>query len=149
MTAGLALLLGGAVLLVSVAEAAGVWPAWTRVSTKIVPIHSVGNPGVKIGLAQVTGPATHVPKVKAVLQLEGDFTRARAKLLIPSNSMTDLRRVQGTAVTGVVDYQLMDFSKKKPAKPAAKAKSKSKSQKQPPRKAASGHKHHHGCKHRR
>ncbi|OPZ81057.1 MAG: hypothetical protein BWY76_03153 [bacterium ADurb.Bin429] len=104
---------------------------------------------MKIGLAQVTGPATHVPKVKAVLQLEGDFTRARAKLLIPSNSMTDLRRVQGTAVTGVVDYQLMDFSKKKPAKPAAKAKSKSKSQKQPPRKAASGHKHHHGCKHRR
>jgi hypothetical protein len=90
---------------------ARVWPAWTKVGTKLVPILSVGTPGVRLGIAQVSGPETQVGLVKAVLQLDAEFKGARAKIFVPSDSVTDLRRVNGTAVSAVVQYGLIDFTK--------------------------------------
>ena len=113
---GIALLAGVLVLsrgnLVSRAEAAGrwYWPSWTNPGTKLVPILSAGTPGVRLGLAQVTGPKLRVRQVRAVLQIDGDFGGIRAKILVPSNSMTSLDRVQGTAVTAVAQYSLLGFS---------------------------------------
>lgn len=90
------------------------WPNWTSTpGTKIVPIVSAGTPGLRLGLAQVSGPKTLVTRVQAVLQLDADFKSVRVKMLVPSDSLTSLRRVQGTAVTAVLQYELMDFSKKK------------------------------------
>jgi hypothetical protein len=115
---GSALVLGAVTLGIRQADAAGTWPSWSKTSTKIVPIVSVGTPGLRLGLAQVTGPASKMPLVRAVLQLDGDFKSVRAKIFVPSDSMTDLRRVQGTAVTGVVSYRLLDFSRKPTPPPA-------------------------------
>ncbi|HEX2949803.1 MAG TPA: hypothetical protein VHV83_09600, partial [Armatimonadota bacterium] len=84
------------------------WPRWSTPATAIVPIVSVGTPGLRLGLAQVTGPKREVGRVKAVLQLDADFKSVRMKILVPSDSYTDLRRVQGTAVTGLVQYKLLD-----------------------------------------
>ncbi|MHB9132237.1 MAG: M48 family metallopeptidase [Armatimonadota bacterium] len=86
------------------------WPSWTNAETKIVPILSVGTPGVSIGFAQVTGPAERVNKVRAVLQLDATFKSiGRVKAFVPSDSYTDLRRVQGTAVTALLQYNAMKF----------------------------------------
>lgn len=104
------------------------WPRWSNPGTKIVPIVSLGTPGLRLGFAQVSGPKTLVTRVKAVLQLDGDFKSVRAKIMVPSDSYTDLRRVQGTAVTAVLQYKLLDFSKKK-AQPVAAAQQKSSSSK--------------------
>lgn len=86
------------------------WPSWANAETKIVPILSVGTPGVSIGFAQVSGPAERVNKVRAVLQLDATFKSVvRVKAFIPSDSYTDLRRVQGTAVTALLQYNAMKF----------------------------------------
>lgn len=140
---GAALLVAGGI---APAQGSGAWPAWTTPGSKIVPIVSVGTPGVRLGMAQVSGPAKQMPQVKAVLQLDADFKSARAKILVPSNSMTDLRRVQGTAVTAVVQYNLLSFSRPKAA-PAKTAAQQSKSQKA--YKKHHGHKKHGSCKHGR
>lgn len=118
----LGLLVGGLAPRVTPAGAAptprGSWPQWTNPTSKIVPIVSAGTPGVRLGIAQVRGPKRQVDRVRAVLQIDGDFKSVRAKILVPSDSLTDLRRVQGTAVSGVAQYRLVTFgSSKKDAPP--------------------------------
>ncbi|MHB9106808.1 MAG: hypothetical protein ACYDCO_07110 [Armatimonadota bacterium] len=86
------------------------WPEWTDTKEKIVPIVSVGTPGVRIGAAQVTGPAERVEQVKSVVQLDARFKKtAQVYLYIPSSELAGLNRVQGVAVTALLDYKLMGF----------------------------------------
>lgn len=99
---------------------ASYWPRWTTPATKIVPIISAGTPGLRLGLAQVSGPKQEVNRVRAVLQLDADFKSVRMKILVPSDSYTDLRRVQGTAVTGIVQYKLLDFSSHENSRPSSR-----------------------------
>lgn len=92
-----------------------VWPSWNRSVSRVVPILSAGTPGIRLGMAQVTGPKPQVDQVHAVLQLDADFHSVRGKVLVPSDSLTALRRVQGTAVTAVLQYNLLDFRSPKKA----------------------------------
>ena len=86
------------------------WPEWTNIGSKNVPILSVGTPGLQLGVAQVTGPKGRVERVRAVFQLDAEFQRlARVRAFIPSESMTSLGRVQGVAVSGLLQYQVMHF----------------------------------------
>ncbi len=77
--------------------------------TKVVPIVSVGS-GTRIGAAQVGGVTkAAVDKVKAVGQLEGEFSRIRAQALIPidsENPLKQFKRVQGVGVTAIIDVKL-------------------------------------------
>jgi hypothetical protein len=86
------------------------WPAWTNASTKIVPILSAGTPGVSLGFAQVTGPAERISNVRAVFQVDLEFQNtARIYAFVPSSSLTGLSRVQGTAVTALLQYTVFNF----------------------------------------
>jgi hypothetical protein len=77
--------------------------------TKVVPIVSIGS-GTHIGAAQVGGTnKSEVDRTKAVAQLEGEFSRIRARALIPidsENPLQQFRRVQGVGVTAIIDVQL-------------------------------------------
>jgi hypothetical protein len=76
--------------------------------TKVVPIVSVGKGGFA-GAAQVMGEQADVDRVKAVAQLEGTFTKARFKVLIPIESeqaVSNIKRVVGVGVTAVIDIRL-------------------------------------------
>ncbi|HOF88015.1 MAG TPA: hypothetical protein PLZ36_07915 [Armatimonadota bacterium] len=93
-----------------VAGAQESWPAWTNVGNKIVPIVSAGSPGVRLGAAQVIGPQERINQVEAVFQVDLEFQRAaRARVFIPSSSLTGLNRVQGTAVSALLQYELFRF----------------------------------------
>ncbi len=93
-----------------VAGTAESWPAWTNPATKIVPIFSLGTPGLRVGFAQVTGPAERINDVRSVIQIDAVFQRAaRARVLVPSSELTGLNRVQGTAVTALLQYGLVRF----------------------------------------
>lgn len=86
------------------------WPAWDVPKTKIVPIVSLGTPGVQIGFAQVTGPEKRVNDVKSVVQLDASFQRtARMMIFVPSSQFPGLNRVQGVAVTALLQYGLFQF----------------------------------------
>ncbi len=86
------------------------WPDWTNADTKIVPIVSIGTPGLRLGFAQVSGPRERVNTVNAVLQLDLTYERAaRVFVFVPSTSLTQLDRVQGTAVSALLQYQLVRF----------------------------------------
>jgi hypothetical protein len=88
----------------------GSFPSWTNSSDKLVPVVSLGTPGVRLGFAQVRGPRTRVNDVAAVLQLDLVFERvARARVFVPSTSLTSLDRVQGVAVTGLLQYSVFRF----------------------------------------
>jgi len=83
------------------------WPAWTNPTTKIVPIISLGTPGVSLGFAQVTGPTERVAQVRSVVQLSAVFERAaRVLAFVPSSETAGMNRVQGVAVTALLQYQL-------------------------------------------
>ena len=77
--------------------------------TKVVPIVSIGS-GTRIGAAQVGGVTkAAVDRTKAVGQLEGTFSRFRAKALIPidsENPLKQFKRVQGVGVTAIIDVKL-------------------------------------------
>lgn len=78
--------------------------------TKVVPIVSVGQ-GVSAGAAQVSGPARAVDAVKAVAQVEGNVRigaslRLRALIPVSTKSATNIKRVYGVGVTGLVDTKL-------------------------------------------
>ncbi|HCL79821.1 MAG TPA: hypothetical protein DIC53_07635 [Synergistaceae bacterium] len=77
--------------------------------TKVVPIVSIGS-GTRIGAAQVGGVTkAAVDRTKAVGQLEGTFSRVRAKALIPidsENPLKQFKRVQGVGVTAIIDVKL-------------------------------------------
>ncbi|UCH36129.1 MAG: hypothetical protein JSV65_07175 [Armatimonadota bacterium] len=81
---------------------------WEWQEDKIVPVFSIGTPGVSIGAARVSGPKVEVGKVKAVAQVEAEFRRAvRARIYIPVSSIsTKPDRVQGVSVSALIDYNL-------------------------------------------
>lgn len=82
------------------------WPAWTNPTTKIVPIIELGTQA-SLGFAQITGPSERVSQVKAVLQLSAVFEKtARIFAFVPSSELTGLNRVQGVAVTALLQYTL-------------------------------------------
>ena len=86
------------------------YPDWSTGAKKYVPILSVGKPGVRVGAAQVQGPAAQVKKVKAVAQLDLIFRGSfRMKVYVPvdSISLTSLRRVQGCSVAALVDIRIL------------------------------------------
>jgi len=86
------------------------WPEWADPKDKIVPIISIGTPGVRIGAAQVTGPKDRVEQVKSVVQLDARFKKvAQVYIYIPSSELAGLNRVQGVAVTALLEYKLMKF----------------------------------------
>jgi hypothetical protein len=77
-------------------------------ATKVVPIISVGKGG-HAGAAQVMGAKEDVDRVKAVAQVEGSFSKARFKALIPvesENAVRNLKRVNGVGVSAVIDIRL-------------------------------------------
>lgn len=82
------------------------------VTTKVVPIISGGiNSRKAIGAAQVMGPRDQVEKVKAVAQLEQDLFGKEVKIraMIPietKNIVSDIKRVEGVAISGIVDLKL-------------------------------------------
>lgn len=81
--------------------------AETNASTKVVIILSPD--GGYVGAAQVTGPTAAVAKVKAVVQLEKDFRkgiRIRAMVPVSNENPTNIKRVQGVAVSAVIDIKI-------------------------------------------
>lgn len=86
------------------------WPAWTNPGNKVVPVVSAGSPGIRLGAAQIVGPQERIDQVKAVFQLDLEFQKtARIRVFIPSSSLTALNRVQGTAVSALLQYTLFRF----------------------------------------
>lgn len=86
------------------------FPSWTNAATTIVPILSAGNPGVQLGVAKVTGPRDRVDTVKAVLELDLIFQKsARVMVYAPSTQLSALFRVQGVAVSAVLQYSVFKF----------------------------------------
>ncbi len=81
---------------------------WERQADKVVPIFSIGTPGVSIGAARVVGPAAEVGKVKAVAQIEAQFKDTlRAHIYVPVSSIsTRPQRVQGVSVEALIDYNM-------------------------------------------
>ncbi len=80
-------------------------------TTKVVPILSVKiiRGDNAIGAAQVSGPKAQVDKVTAVAQPETELLGIRARGFIPVSSrdvVNDIKRVEGVAVTGIVDLKL-------------------------------------------
>lgn len=77
--------------------------------TKVVPIISLGD-GTHIGAAQIGGTTkADVDRTQAVAQLEGEWSRIRARALIPIDSLNPLqgfRRVQGVGVTAIIDVKI-------------------------------------------
>jgi len=77
-------------------------------ATKVVPIITAGK-GVYVGAVQVTGPEAAVERVRAVAQVEGSFSRARVKVLIPVDTLNPVAspsRVQNVGVSALVDLRL-------------------------------------------
>lgn len=80
-------------------------------TTKVVPILTVGlSTSTAIGAAQVMGPKAQVDKVQAVAQpsaeLFGREFRIRGFIPVSSRDVKNIQRVDGVAVTGVVDLKL-------------------------------------------
>jgi len=86
--------------------------SWEESGRKVVPIVSVGNPGVHIGVAQVVGPKAQVENVKAAVQLALEFKRVfRIRVYVPVSSVrTDkLYRVQGCSVWALGELRVVKF----------------------------------------
>ena len=79
-------------------------PAYT---TKVVVILS-GGQGKSIGACQVAGAKAAVDKVQAVAQVETKVLGIRLRALIPiaTKSITNIRRVEGVGVSGLVDIKI-------------------------------------------
>ena len=81
------------------------------ITTKVVPIFSIGiSTGSAIGAAQVMGPRKLVDQVVGVGQPQADLFghEVRLKALIPvsSKNFSDIKRVDGVGVSGIVDIKL-------------------------------------------
>ncbi len=81
------------------------------VTTKTVVIISVGiNRSSAVGIAQVMGPKSKVDQVVAVAQPEAELlgkeVRIRALIPVASKDVTNIRRVDGVGVSGIVDLKL-------------------------------------------
>lgn len=77
--------------------------------TKVVPIISVGS-GAEVGACQVMGPPSAVRKVQVVGQVETKFgplgIRLRGLVPVATKSVTNIRRVPGVGISGLVDVKL-------------------------------------------
>ena len=85
---------------------------WTGVKQKWVPILSVEQQGLRVGAAQVAGPAAQVDRVKGVAELRLDFrgfARIYAYVPVATLTITKLDRVQGVSVWAVGDLELVGF----------------------------------------
>lgn len=80
-----------------------------KFATKVVPVLSVGS-GTEAGAVQVAGPRGAVEKVVAVAQFEGNFRglgiRIRGLVPIASKNLSDIRRVPGVGISGLLDVKL-------------------------------------------
>jgi hypothetical protein len=79
------------------------------VSSKMVVIFTAGiGTRSQIGMAQVMGPKAKLDQVGAVAQLEQNLFGVKIRALIPveSEKVTDIRKIEGTSVTGIVDIKL-------------------------------------------
>lgn len=76
-------------------------------ATKVVPIISVGS-GTSVGAVQVAGPIDAVNKTQAVAQIEGKILGVRIRSLIPvsSKTVTNIKRVDGVGVSGIIDIKI-------------------------------------------
>ena len=78
-------------------------------STKVVPIISVGT-GKEAGACQIMGPPSAVKKTQAVAQFEGNFgplgVRIRALVPIESKSVSNVRRIPGVGISGLIDIKI-------------------------------------------
>lgn len=78
-------------------------------ATKVVPVLSVGD-GKEVGAVQIMGPPNAVDKVKAVAQVEGKFgmlkMRVRAMIPIEGKNVSNLKRVPGVGISGLLDVKL-------------------------------------------
>lgn len=81
--------------------------------TKVVPILTIGiNQRRAVGAAQVMGARSQVEQVKAVAQVSGQvFGEIEIRALVPVSSTnigkpSDIRRVDGVGVSGIVDLRL-------------------------------------------
>jgi hypothetical protein len=78
-------------------------------SSKMVIIFTAGvKTPTQIGMAQVMGPKAKLDQVGAVAQLEQNLFGVKIRALIPvkSEKVTDIRKIEGTSVTGIVDIKL-------------------------------------------
>lgn len=85
---------------------------WTGQADKVVPILSVGTPGISLGAARVSGPRDKIAATKAVAQLNAEFQRtARIRAFIPVSDLniTRPKRVQGVSVNALIDMRLVGF----------------------------------------
>lgn len=77
--------------------------------TKVVPIISVGS-GKEVGACQIMGPHDAVDSVKLVGQIEGKFDpvglRIRALVPMAAKSFTDIKRVPGVGISGLIDIKI-------------------------------------------
>jgi hypothetical protein len=77
--------------------------------TKVVPVLS-GGTGTYAGAVQVMGPRSAVAKVQAVAQIEGKFgplgLRVRGLIPISTKSVSDIRRVPGVGISGLLDVKI-------------------------------------------
>jgi hypothetical protein len=94
---------------IRISSALGFSAADEPVAQKIVPIISIGS-GTRVGGALVTGGTSALGQVVAVAQIEGKFGSAvRVRALVPvstENVVSNIKRVPGTAVIGLVDIKL-------------------------------------------
>jgi hypothetical protein len=78
-------------------------------ATKVVPIISVGS-GKEAGACQIMGPPSAVKKTQAVAQFEGNFgalgIRVRALVPIESKNVSNVRRIPGVGISGLVDIKI-------------------------------------------
>ena len=78
-------------------------------ATKVVPIISVRSGGY-IGAAQVSGTKKALDEVKAVAQIEGNFSGRtfRVKALVPVDSVnpSKISRVKGVGVSAIIDVRV-------------------------------------------
>ena len=78
-------------------------------ATKVVPIISVGT-GKEAGACQIMGPPSAVKKTQAVAQFEGSFRpvgmRIRALVPIETKSVSNVRRIPGVGISGLLDIKI-------------------------------------------
>ena len=84
---------------------------WTGSAQKWVPIFSLEQAGVRLGMAQVAGPPEQIAQVKGVYQLRLDFRNiGRVYAYVPVSTIsTKLDRVQGVSVWALADIEVLGF----------------------------------------
>lgn len=88
------------------AQVAGFRGEAERTSSKIVPIVSLGS-GIRVGAAQITGPAANVGQASVVGQVEATFQDVvRIRVFVPLQSVTNIQRVPQVNINAYGDIRL-------------------------------------------